>query len=600
MDTGTLNVKTIFGQERRHVVPLFQRPYVWNQGEQWEPLWEDLRNVVERLLRGQSTRPHFLGAIVLDQIRKPTGHIEARLVIDGQQRLTTIQLLLTAFRDACSGLGVERHHRSLGMLTTNDDPLSDDQDEAFKVWPTNADQKHFRAVMTCGTPLKLCQSYGHPHEVSSLGHPILDAYLFFHERIVDWLRHGQDDFEVRLESLFKAVREFLRLVVIDLGPDDDAQLIFETLNARGTPLLPSDLVKNHLFHRAQIDGLPIEKLYENYWRSFDDNAAYWRELLGRGHARRARIDSFLQNYLTLRLRDEVAAGHLYTAFRDQLVAESEEGSEAHLRALRDYAEVFRSFDHMPERSRERLFFERLEALSLVSAHPFLMELFVRLDKNRDELRAILVDLESWLVRRMVCQLNTRGYNRVFLDMLIALVGSDGTPSQRVRAFLLSSSSESMRWPADAEFQQAWLTTPAFRILVRSRVRMLLEGLERQMYDGKSELVQFGEKLTIEHLLPQEWIRFWPLPPEAEPIQAAAERNDLLHTLGNLTLLTNKLNPSVSNGPWGEKLPAILQHSALGLNRRLQSHQQWGEAAIRQRGAELFSFAAREWPHPSLN
>src|SRR5262245_27156942 len=139
MDTGTLSVKKIFEQERRHVVPLFQRPYVWEKEKQWEPLWDDIRSLAEKLLAGKQTRPHFLGAIVFDQMPKPTGHVETRQVIDGQQRLTTIQILLEAFCDLCRERGLTNHHRSLLKLTRNDDPLSKDDDEQFKVWPTNVD-----------------------------------------------------------------------------------------------------------------------------------------------------------------------------------------------------------------------------------------------------------------------------------------------------------------------------------------------------------------------------------------------------------------------------------------------------------------------------
>ena len=229
------------------------------------------------------------------------------------------------------------------MLTANNDPLSNDADEAFKVWPTNADQPHFRAVMTCGSPLALARAHGQAHEVSSLEHPILDGYLFFHDRIRDWMHYGEPDFEQRLEVLYRAVREFLRLVVIDLGPEDDAQLIFETLNARGTPLLPSDLVKNYLFHRAQGMGMSLEPLHRRYWQPFDERHSYWREELGRGHAKRARIDTFFANYLTLRVRDEVPAGHLYTAFRDHVGPH--DNPETQLRSLCDYAEIFRSFSN---------------------------------------------------------------------------------------------------------------------------------------------------------------------------------------------------------------------------------------------------------------
>src|SRR5437870_5480729 len=129
MKADIVNLKTLFQKDVRYLVPLFQRPYVWNQEDQWEPLWHDIQDLTERLLVGKEVRPHFLGAIVLDQIRKPTGQTETRTIIDGQQRLTTLQLFLEAFCDLCKSRGVDRHRQALLKLTRNSDPLSEDRDE---------------------------------------------------------------------------------------------------------------------------------------------------------------------------------------------------------------------------------------------------------------------------------------------------------------------------------------------------------------------------------------------------------------------------------------------------------------------------------------
>src|SRR6185369_781627 len=144
-----------------------------------------------------------------------------------------------------------------------------------------------------------------------------------------------------------------------------------------------------------------------------------------------------------------------------------------------------------------------------------MELFARHGGHPAILHPILNDVESFVVRRTVCQLSTRGYNRLFLDLLKAFVKDEGAPDDRVRAFLLSSDAESGRWPDDIEFQQAWLNFPMYRVLVQRRVRMLLEALERKLRTSKSEQMQLKEKLTIEHLLPQKWRKHWPLPVEPE-------------------------------------------------------------------------------------
>jgi hypothetical protein len=595
MDSGTLNIAKIFGQDRRHVVPLFQRPYVWNKEEQWEPLWNDILTVADRLLANKEVKPHFLGAIVLDQMRKPTGHLETRLLIDGQQRLTTAQLLLESFADICERFKVEKYHKALLKLTRNDDPMSEDADEQFKVWPTNTDQDHFRRLMRAGSRDEVKKLYGKKNNAESVGHALADAYLFFSDVFENWLRPDKVGFEIRVDALYRTLREHLRMVVIDLDEQDDAQVIFETLNARGTPLLPSDLVKNFLFHRA--DAEDIEQLYKHYWQPFDTDSKYWRRQQGRGHARRAKIDLFLQNYLTARKRDDVPTAHLYTTFREW-ASDPENGTATdHLNALQSYAQMYKQFDFLPIASRERLFFDRLEVMDISSAHPFLLELFVKFGSENPAVLEAIIDIESFLVRRMVCGLNTRGYNRLFVDMLGKL-GDKTSPSQRIRQFLLSSQADSSRWPKDEEFLKNWKSRPLSLMLVRGRVRMLLEALERHLHSPKTEKLQFGEILQIEHIMPQEWQKYWPLPPTKTPedaTQAMKLRESAIHVVGNLTLLTEKLNPSISNGPWDKKRPAILEHSALNLNRKLA--YEWNEEAIESRSETLFKVARQVWPYP---
>ena len=312
---------------------------------------------------GSSTgrRPAHISLVQLDHVRKPTGHVETRHVIDGQQRLTTIQLLMEAFADYCASKGIEKHQKPLVKLTRNDDPMSEDPDEQFKVWPTHLDQARYRQVMAAAGPKAVRAAYDVDPSASS-GQPIVDAYLFFWEAIAAWIDAGV--LETRLDALLSAIREHLRMVVIDLDRDDDPQLILETLNARGTPLLPSDLVKNFVFHRGQIDKLEIGELYDKYWRLFDVESKYWRGSIGRGHARRARIDLFLQHYLTLKTRDDVPIGHLYNAFRDYASDGKAGNAQQIIASIRRYADTYQSFDSMPIGTRRRLFFERLEAMDV--------------------------------------------------------------------------------------------------------------------------------------------------------------------------------------------------------------------------------------------
>jgi hypothetical protein len=597
MQVGIITIRQLFQQDRRHVVPLYQRPYVWHRELQWEPLWEDLRTVAERLAEGRATRPHFLGAIVLENIPQRTGEVEVRLVIDGQQRLTTIQILMEAFHDFCGTIGADKHHRALVKLVRNDDPMSKAKVDVYKVWPTNVDRDHFVRIMELHNPNELRQAYGRPG-TKELGHPILDAYLFFYNVIQDWALEIEGERDQRLDALIDAIRDHVRLVVIDVNNEDDAQVIFETLNARGTPLLPSDLVKNHLFHRAELEGESLDELYDQYWREFDEHKDYWRLEIGRGHAKRARVDLFLQNFLTLRIRDEIAVAHLYATFRDHSRQGTTGNARNQLATLRRYADIYQGFETFKEGSRQALFFDRLNAMELATTHPFLMELFSYHGTNAPEVVKVLEDLESFLVRRLVCQLNTRGYGRFFIDLLSTLDGATEGLRDRVRMVLLQTEAETGRWPSDEEFRQSWMDSPLYKTMLRSRLRMLLEALDAGLKSEYGENLVLKDKLTVEHLMPQQWREHWKLP-EGMPEEVPRQRDQLLHTIGNLTLLREKLNSSISNGDWDKKLDRIRKHSRLNLNAELDQYGKvWNEDEIHERGERLFKVALRIWPKAS--
>jgi hypothetical protein len=605
MQAGTLTVGKLFKQDRRLVVPLFQRPYVWNQEAQWEPLWEDIRAVAERLLVGTEPKPHFVGAVVLDQAPKPTGFLESRLVIDGQQRLTTLQLILESFADCCEGL-VERgsgeltnYTRALRKLTRNDDVFKEEPDGEYKVWPTNADQVTFRTVMLSDSPAHLIVMMKEAAKQRPVNGRLAEGYTFFYDSISEWLAAQGDELGAS-DALFRTLNDYIRVVVIDLESDDDAQLIFETLNARGTPLLPADLVKNDLLHRALAEHEDVEALYTQYWSTFDDNDAYWRAEIGTGHAKRARVDTFLQHYLAMRTRSEVATAHLYSDYR-RFVKHSDKPTRYHLQDLCKYADIYRSFDAWEPQSREGEFFALLATMGITSAFPFLLALFAREDLIPEDRRRILGDLASFLVRRLVCHLSTRGYSSFFISLLDAVADSDDMPAA-VNAYLASGSAEATRWPRDDEFEVSWMSYNVYGVIRQDRVRLILEALEDAMRGPKTEHLVFGKKLTIEHLMPQKWQDHYPMPTDKDPVEARLERENLIHTFGNLTLLTEALNPSVSNGAWhadgqAGKREQIVKHSVLALNLDLPN--EWDEHAIIERGRRLFSFAKTVWNEPPL-
>lgn len=599
MRADKLTVNGLFDPTERREAPLFQRPYVWKEEENWEPLWESIRAVAEKRLADTLTRPHFLGTVVLDQLRTPAGKVHLRQIIDGQQRLATLQLALATARDLCHELGQDKFSNAFRKLTDNDVPLSEDPDDVLKVWPTNADRVEFRQVMNAGS-VKAVDSL--PIKGDAL---IKGAYLYFAAEFGLWLLQDKSDGALlkRLQALYSALKEDTTLVVIDLDENDDAQEIFETLNALGTPLLPADLVKNYLFHLADAKGENIEKLYSRYWEAFDSEKSYWRQEVRQGRLKRARLDLFLNHYLTMMKGEEVIISQMFLDYRD--LVESRDGTKPseHMEHFRSYADVYESFDNFKPDSREGVFFQRLTEMDIGTAHPLLLEVVKRHGgPDKVSLEQVLVDLESFFVRRAVCAHTPKNYNRFFAQMGAKLRSNndDFSPSA-IRSILTNETGDTQRWPNDEEFKDGWMHSDFYRRVKKATQRVILEAIEATLHTGKTEKVRVELNLTIEHLLPQDWEEHWPLVVKVDTAealeQARKRRKESIHKLGNLTLLTRRLNPSVSNGAWTKKRPQILKDSVLMLNHAFQEAEIWNEDSIDQRAKDLFDTAVKIWPHP---
>lgn len=579
---------------------MFQRPYVWNMKEHWQPFWDDIRGVAERVhdanldaaAKGGQVKvaPHFLGAIVLELMHTGVGSLEARSVIDGQQRLTTLQIFIAAAKATADALGLEQQGRVLGKLLWNDLDLVKEADHAFKIWPTNADRESFRAVMRNDPPSGLPPT-------SSM--KLATTMQYFRSVLETWATEaGEGERDVRFSSLVTALRSHLKLVAIDLDSEDNAQVIFETLNARGTPLQAADLIKNLLFQRAEREGASVEALYEKHWMPFDHES--WRREIRQGRLMRPELDVFLSHWLAMVKERETLIHQLYPALREHVSASNVTATDV-MADLSRSARIYREMQRYPWRSVEGQFFYRQGLMDTTTTVPLLLYLF-RL--SPDELPPVrrqraLRAVESYLVRRMLCRWTGKGYNRIFLDLLAEVKKEPAVADEVIVRFLQRQRGESQAWPTDGTIREGVLSTPLYTALSRSRVRFVLEALEQSMHTDLSENANADSVLTIEHLLPQDWKAHWPLPAGVDPEVGAMVRDRAKHTLGNLTLVTRKLNSSESNRAWSGKKIALGDHSVLRLNWRVlkENPDVWDEQAIAARGAQLAAMILELWPGP---
>ncbi len=610
MQPTYIPVAQLFGSQTRHTVPLFQRPYVWSREDQWEPLWEDISGLLERLEKRKgdtSVASHFLGTIVLEQTPNPTGSLPRREVIDGQQRLTTLQILLKAAEHALAQIGAEVDEperttiaiarRQIASLTEN--PAFAEEEERYKVWPTNEDRSAYRTVMDSTAD----------EGVGAVRGRMADAYHYFRETFASYL--SGDGQGPRAQRFAAALKDYLKVIVLDLDPSDEPQAIFETLNAHGTPLLPADLIKNWMLWEANRQKLSLLPLYESYWRPFDREHEYWRVRVGTGHAARARVDTFLQNWLTKETMEPISAKHLYDRFLRHIAALKAASADGTvdvpglLACIRRDADLYERIDKPTGDGRFNRFLQRLKVLDVIVLHPVLLALMGRTGSDASDLDGCAVAIESYLVRRMICGYQTRGYGALALRLLkvIAETPADLPVADALQEHLRVSATGSDAWPDDELFRSEWVRRKFYNGLRRDRVLMILQTLE-EAYQSKAHkaepLMTFDwSKLQIEHILPQNWVQHWPLPDGIAP----EDREWALHGVGNLTLVSERLNPSLSNAPWlptgssaHAKREALKQHSRLEMNRRLlDQHPTWDEVEMRKRAEQLFEEARIIWP-----
>ncbi|MEZ4503009.1 MAG: DUF262 domain-containing protein [Dehalococcoidia bacterium] len=620
MKANATSLLGIFENKMQIEVPLFQRQYVWEQERHWEPLWEDVSRKFTEYLEGRRDAPiHFLGAMVLDQKMVPVTHVQRRQVIDGQQRLTTLQVFLASLRDFCRERGCEELGNECDGFTLNRGMMVDPDVDRFKVWPTQADRAQFVDVMTSASREELERR--HPlvrQKYARKPDPrprMVEAYLYFHDQLTEYFLGSDDDpplfaeapLAARLDECFQALKNAIQVVAIDLEEDDDTQVIFETLNARGEPLLPADLLRNYIFLRARRFGEPQEPLYQEFWSPFDSD--FWRIQARQGRLNRPRSDLFIQHFLASRQGRDVPIAHLFVEYRHWIERSNPFGSvRSELETLARQRDDFREIIAPTKASPLHGLAQFLDAFDVRTAYPLLLAMLDRRPAD-DDIQEIARVLESYLLRRAVLGMTTKNYSRLFLQLTRSLQ-RDGFRAYVLAGELLKLDGPSTAWPDDQVFAHAWMTQHIYHVLNNPKLVLILSRLSQTYEDNKSGSVTVEGNLSVEHLLPQSWIEHWPLPdgshgmtptevaqsPDDPRAESTARRNEVLHTLGNLTILPPGANSWVSNASWEEKRPKILQKALLPINPgALFDEEHWDESSIERRGRELLERALQLWP-----
>ncbi len=586
IDVNVLNPEELFGEQIHYQIPRFQRRYIWNKEKHWQPLWEDVKRVANQCYSGDKPSPHFLGAVVLQHVYKGVGQTQTRLVVDGQQRLTTLQLLIDAADKAYSARG-SQPEKPMSELVWNE-PKSTDNNiyHVYKVWPTVIDQPSFRQVLS--------------DEMLEPGDaPINLAHEYFRNEIDKWFDGDPDGLSERVGALQTALRSLLHLVVIDLTPTDNPHVIFESLNARGESLLESDLIKNMVMYEADRTGI-VEGTTNADWL-WDFNDRWWATEVGRGRLRQPRIDTLLHQWLIMRTARRVMNYDVFLTFRRYYTDEDQSPIHQIAMDIKDVGDIFRSIEteslanDYPLVENLKLFLYRRKILQNSVVTPVLLWLFSSIVPEEQLVKSIRA-LESHMVRRMMMLSGTIAHNNTFVELIAELHETD--PDQAgdtIVSFLRGKDSNVAFWPTDAEVEDAISNNEFYRVLTRPRLRLLLEGIEQGLRSEKAEEPDAPRNLTIERIMPEAWRDNYPLPPDVE----SEQRDRIILTLGNLTLVNRPLNSAMSNAPWIGKREELKKHSTLHLNKELADADDactWGEEQIEIRAQRLSQVAIKVWPY----
>lgn len=607
MKPYTRSIIELFDGKKRYLIPLYQRQYAWKVHAQLELLWEDIERAVQRLTTNRaSMSPHFMGALVIVQLKTFGKQVQAFEIIDGQQRLTTFELLLSAIRDVAISSD-SKYADEIQKYLVNDGVMEKPEVERFKLWPSLSDRRSFVSIVDPAADLDAIAPK--PNDEDGFVRRSTAAHAYFKQKVQDHVYvDGQFD-EFRLETLFESLKEGLAVVSIELEGGDDPQTIFETLNSRGVDLTAADLMRNFIFQRAkglgQIDGtLIVDRLYEKHWHPLD--RAFWYQSDSRGRQTRQRLDWMLTDHLSMKIGDLVSVETLFESYRRWILNDEPFVSvEAELESISATAEVEKKLFIQNKDEPLGDFGRFANAFDVSTAMPLVVYLASEGNVGADLSRALGI-LQSYILRRDICGLTTKNYNRLFVGIVTRLRGTDGNKVDEMIDYLSSRQSDIDRWPNDSEWRQAWLGRDQYKGARQPRLRWIFEAIELAKRSALNEEIEIKSELTVEHIMPLRWRDEWPISGfeyldegdlDPEFLARQAERDASVNKLGNLTLLTGPLNSSISNGPFSVKMPAVKSHSSLAINRELNQFDEWNELTIRERGLALFDSACQIWEGP---
>lgn len=548
------------GADKRYVIPVYQRKYDWKL-ENCKRLYDDLKKIVR-----DKRDSHFFGSIVSSVV--PNGSKIEYHIIDGQQRLTTVTLLLLAIRNLIAQKKISSHESKL------DEQIN--QRFLISPWAKEEDQIKLRPVKSDREAL--AKLFGEEEDYDPTSSLTLN-YRFFCEQLLKE--------EISVDALYGAIGK-LEIISITLDQGDNAQLIFESLNSTGLALTEGDKIRNFVL----MGQSPKEqsKLYDTYWVTIERCTAN-------------DVSGFVRDYLSIKQQVTPTISNVYCAFKEY--AENIQlPMEALLEDLRRYARLFEKLLTCKSGLKSQKLDDclyRMLRLEIVVTRPFLMEV-LRLNQDgkltADDVLQVFLVTENFLFRRNICEVPTNALNKIFLNLNKEILRYDNTADNYVQKFTyaLLSKKENGRFPDDKEFTTALATKQVYQMRGKYKAYLFERFENFGTIETKDVYTHLDNNVyTIEHIMPQHLTPAWT---DALGQDAAEIHATWLHRLANLTL--TGYNPNLSNKSFSEKRDSEeggYKASGLKMNQKISNKESWGLPELEERNDEMIALAKKIWPYP---
>ena len=623
MHAEVLSFEKLLHIPHQWVVPVYQRHYEWEVGRggrQLDNFWEDWQEQAKNRLDKREPLLHYFGALIYSEEsqNRHWGATPQLYLVDGQQRITTFQLALTAVREVareCQEYSLINKIDSY-ILNPEGTWMIDPERELFKLWPSIHDRKLYLNIVK-SIPNELIQShkdffYRNGKLKQKQAPKLLQAFWYLYEEVKKYIVDQTALSDSRANLLNNCIDGLLsdfQIVAIRLDKNDDAQEIFASLNGLGKPLSPFDLIRNDIFHRAQRQGEDSQEIYK-LWKQFEE--PYWNEEVRQGRFKRTRADHLISHAVVAQTAREVSVGKIAVEYQHYAQNSSFPTIFEEMNVLIGHAKTYRAIEQTKLGNAFANFAIFLQDWDIFTFHPLILWVESQPFDDKDKTNFYEI-CESYLVRREICGLSVKNYNRVVAGIIRNGKNSGNLVATMIK-YLSKLDGDASRMPSDREFENSFVHSYSNTPGQEKRIKYILLQIENAKRTKYNRTVIQSNNLVIENIMPRKWSTHWPLPDgsyapcdfswQAEQLRLPYDTRDLIEarekaveSLGNLTILTSSLDPVVKNADWNCKKLSY-EKSLFVLNHGLTKLDDWNESTIIERAESLAKIATDIWKMPS--